>query len=171
MLTKCGFIIREIRKQVINYDSFNETTYEGNESSNWSNRSNSEKSRRSRKPSGNENKSCKSDKGNAGLEDLRVKRNIAVESTVTSERNLRYFQEHQIKDKRGGPIYLINRSVEKQEWRLAEPERPGEVLTVDTVQLRGDRSGLEGSQQCETLPVLSKEPLQRTRRTTGGAEE
>ncbi|GFW32817.1 uncharacterized protein TNCV_1773861 [Trichonephila clavipes] len=50
------------------YDSINETTYEGKESSNWSNRSNSEKSRRSRKPSGNENKSCKSDKGNAGSE-------------------------------------------------------------------------------------------------------
>ncbi|GFX70907.1 retrovirus-related Pol polyprotein from transposon 17.6 [Trichonephila clavipes] len=34
------------------YDSINETTYEGKESSNWSNRSNSKKSRRSRKPSG-----------------------------------------------------------------------------------------------------------------------
>ncbi|GFW85259.1 uncharacterized protein TNCV_3249991 [Trichonephila clavipes] len=50
------------------------------------NKSNSEKSRRSRKPSGNENKSCKLDKGNAGLEDLRVKRNKAVKSTGTSER-------------------------------------------------------------------------------------
>ncbi|GFW35951.1 hypothetical protein TNCV_1927801 [Trichonephila clavipes] len=30
---------------------------------------------------------------------------------------------------------------------VTEPERPGEVLTEDTVQLRGDRSGLEGSQQ------------------------
>ncbi|GFX54081.1 uncharacterized protein TNCV_2337171 [Trichonephila clavipes] len=56
------------------------------ESSNWSNRSNSEKSRRSRKPSGNENKSCKSNKGNAGLEDLKVRRDRAVESTGTSER-------------------------------------------------------------------------------------
>ncbi|GFS66617.1 uncharacterized protein TNCV_228981 [Trichonephila clavipes] len=68
------------------YDSINETTYEGRESSNWSNRSNSEKSRRSRKPSGNDNKSCKSDKGNAGLEDVRFKRNRAVESTGRSER-------------------------------------------------------------------------------------
>ncbi|GFT94112.1 uncharacterized protein TNCV_603921 [Trichonephila clavipes] len=67
-------------------DSINETTYEGKESSNWSYRSNSEKSRRSRKPWGNENKSCNSDKGNAGLEDLRVKRDSAVESTGTSER-------------------------------------------------------------------------------------
>ncbi|GFV40602.1 hypothetical protein TNCV_2811081 [Trichonephila clavipes] len=62
------------------------TTYEGKESSSWSNRSNSEKSRGSRKPSGKENKSCKSDKGNARLEDLRVKRDKAVESTGTSER-------------------------------------------------------------------------------------
>ncbi|GFX15006.1 uncharacterized protein TNCV_4897741 [Trichonephila clavipes] len=68
------------------YDSINETTYEGKESSNWSNRSNSGKSRDSKKPSGNENKSCKSDKGNAGLEDLRVKRERAVESTGTSKR-------------------------------------------------------------------------------------
>ncbi|GFU17818.1 uncharacterized protein TNCV_3335391 [Trichonephila clavipes] len=68
------------------YDSINETTYEGKESSNWSNRSNSEKSRRSRKPSGNENKSSKSDKGNAGLEGLRVKRNKTLKSTGTSER-------------------------------------------------------------------------------------
>ncbi|GFW04724.1 hypothetical protein TNCV_3897761 [Trichonephila clavipes] len=34
------------------YDSINETTFEGKESSNWSNRSNLEKSRRSRKFSG-----------------------------------------------------------------------------------------------------------------------
>ncbi|GFW35950.1 uncharacterized protein TNCV_1927791 [Trichonephila clavipes] len=68
------------------HDSINETTYEGKESSNWSNWSNSEKSRRSRNLSGNENKSVKSDKGNAGLEDLRVKRDRGLESTGTSER-------------------------------------------------------------------------------------
>ncbi|GFT53690.1 uncharacterized protein TNCV_5083561 [Trichonephila clavipes] len=139
------------------YDSINETTYEEKGSSNWSNRSNSEKSRRSRKPSGNEDKSCKLDKGNAGLEDLRVRRDRAAESTGTSERydgkrakiyrkrsfrgSLRYFQEHQIKDRRGGPIHLNKRAVEKQEWSLTESERPGQ------------------------------EPLQRTRKTTGGAEE
>ncbi|GFV98104.1 uncharacterized protein TNCV_4448641 [Trichonephila clavipes] len=67
------------------YDSINETTYEGKGSSNWSNMSNSKKSRCSRKPSVNGNKSCKSDKGNAGLEDLRVNRNRAVESTDTLE--------------------------------------------------------------------------------------
>ncbi|GFW20341.1 uncharacterized protein TNCV_3457791 [Trichonephila clavipes] len=47
---------------------------------------NSENSRRSRKSSGKEIKSCKSDKGNAGLQDLRVKRDRAAESTGTSER-------------------------------------------------------------------------------------
>ncbi|GFU21143.1 uncharacterized protein TNCV_5115451 [Trichonephila clavipes] len=36
--------------------------------------------------SGNKNKSCKSKKGNAGLEDLRVKRTRPVVSTGTSER-------------------------------------------------------------------------------------
>ncbi|GFX69592.1 hypothetical protein TNCV_1769611 [Trichonephila clavipes] len=50
--------------------------------------SNSKKSRRSRKPSGIENKSCKSDKGNAGLEDLRVKRSKAVESTAGMKKRM-----------------------------------------------------------------------------------
>ncbi|GFV04771.1 uncharacterized protein TNCV_1743321 [Trichonephila clavipes] len=71
------------------YDSINETIYDGKGSNNWSNRLNSEKSRRSRKPSGNENKSCKSDKGNVGMEDLRVKRCKAAELTGTSERHKR----------------------------------------------------------------------------------
>ncbi|GFW47512.1 uncharacterized protein TNCV_3176761 [Trichonephila clavipes] len=71
------------------YDSSKEAIYEGKGSSNWSNRSNSEKSRCSRKTSGNENKSCKSDKGNAGLEDLRIKRSKAVESTGMAERDER----------------------------------------------------------------------------------
>ncbi|GFW68294.1 uncharacterized protein TNCV_2262841 [Trichonephila clavipes] len=79
-------IYHPINSETSRYDSINETTYEGKESSNWSNRSISEKSRRSRKPSCCENKSCKSDKGNAGLEDLRVKRNRTLESTGTSER-------------------------------------------------------------------------------------
>ncbi|GFU71425.1 hypothetical protein TNCV_2584961 [Trichonephila clavipes] len=41
------------------------------------------------KPSGNENKNCKLGKGNARLEDLRVKRSKGVESTGTSERDER----------------------------------------------------------------------------------
>ncbi|GFW52415.1 uncharacterized protein TNCV_2796731 [Trichonephila clavipes] len=63
--------------------------YERKGTSNWSNNSNSEKCRRSRKPSDNENKSCKSDKRIAGLEDLRVKRSKTVESTGTAERDER----------------------------------------------------------------------------------
>ncbi|GFY29178.1 uncharacterized protein TNCV_4723061 [Trichonephila clavipes] len=49
------------------FDSINETLYEGKVSSNWWNRSNSGKSRRSGKPSVNVSKSCKSNKGTAGL--------------------------------------------------------------------------------------------------------
>ncbi|GFV96563.1 uncharacterized protein TNCV_3260271 [Trichonephila clavipes] len=80
------------------YDSINETIYEGKGSSNWSNRLNSEKSRRFRKPSGNENKSCKSDKRNTGLEDLRIKCSKAVESMVPHEL------------KRGAPSSISSRS-------------------------------------------------------------
>ncbi|GFW66705.1 hypothetical protein TNCV_1371381 [Trichonephila clavipes] len=61
--------------------------------------------------------------------------------------SLRCLQEHQIKDRRGGPIHLNKRAIEKQEWSLTEPERPSQILTEDTVQLRGDRSGLDESQQ------------------------
>ncbi|GFY14277.1 uncharacterized protein TNCV_3614651 [Trichonephila clavipes] len=102
--------------------------------------SNSEKSRRSRKPSGNENKSCKSDKGNAGLEDLRVKRNRAVDSTSTSERNIKSRTDESLK----------RRAVEEQECSLIGPVRPGQKIGEDTVPLRGDQSGLEGSQQVDS---------------------
>ncbi|GFV48472.1 hypothetical protein TNCV_3416261 [Trichonephila clavipes] len=46
-----------------------------------------------------------------------------------------------MKDRRGGPIHLNKRAVEKHEWSLTEPKRP------------------------------SQEPLQRNRRTTGGADK
>ncbi|GFW32818.1 hypothetical protein TNCV_1773871 [Trichonephila clavipes] len=87
-------------------------------------------------------------------------------------RSLRYFQEHQIKNRRGGPIHLMNRTVEKQEWRLIKPERPGELFREGhtAAERRPVRSRRKPTVR-HTLPVLSKEPLQRTRRTTGGAEE
>ncbi|GFW35633.1 uncharacterized protein TNCV_4434841 [Trichonephila clavipes] len=62
------------------FDSTNETLYEGKGSSNESSRSNPGKSRRSRKPSTDESKSRKSNKGTAGLEDLRFKRKDDVVS-------------------------------------------------------------------------------------------
>ncbi|GFW07552.1 uncharacterized protein TNCV_3916851 [Trichonephila clavipes] len=55
------------------FDSTNETIYEGKISSNGSIRSHPGKSRRSKKPSGDESKNSKSNKGTAGLEDLRLK--------------------------------------------------------------------------------------------------
>ncbi|GFV48518.1 hypothetical protein TNCV_3764941 [Trichonephila clavipes] len=63
------------------------------------------------------------------------------------------------------------RAGEEQECSLAGPERPEQQVAKDTVQLRGDQSGLERQHQCETLPVLPKEPLQEALRTTRGAEE
>ncbi|GFT66097.1 hypothetical protein TNCV_3238341 [Trichonephila clavipes] len=177
------------------YDSVNETTYEGKESSNWSNRSNSEKSRRSRKTSGNENKSCKSDKGNAGLEDLIVKRDRAVESTGTSERY--DGKRPKICRKRSCRGSVIMNSREREKRLYCPKILPGSSNQGQTrrsnpphqqssrkTRMEADRigrtrithrghsaaeSGLEGSQR-ETLPVLPKEPLQRTRRMTGGAE-
>ncbi|GFT62657.1 retrovirus-related Pol polyprotein from transposon 297 [Trichonephila clavipes] len=74
------------------FDSINETLYEGKGSSNSSNRVNSGKSRRSREPSGNESKSCKSNNGTAGLEELRFKRTSPVVSTGTAERSSKDYQ-------------------------------------------------------------------------------
>ncbi|GFU69971.1 retrovirus-related Pol polyprotein from transposon 297 [Trichonephila clavipes] len=56
--------------------------------------SNSGKCRRSRKPSGIESKSCKSNKGTAGLEDLRIKRTRPVVSTGTAERSPKDYQRN-----------------------------------------------------------------------------
>ncbi|GFX74800.1 uncharacterized protein TNCV_636271 [Trichonephila clavipes] len=125
--------VRIYHPKISSYDSINETTYKGKESSNWSNRSNSEKSRRSRKPSVNENKSCKSERGNAGLEYLRVKQNRTLELTGTSERY-----------DRKRPKICRKRSCRGSDYE---------------------------QQRKRKEPVQPKEPLQRTRRTTGGAEE
>ncbi|GFY07231.1 uncharacterized protein TNCV_1585861 [Trichonephila clavipes] len=85
------FIIDQVRVyhprhlDVNSFDSTNETLYEGKGSSNGSSRSNPRKSKSSRKPSGDESKSRKSNKGTAGLEDLRLKRKVG--SNGTTERN------------------------------------------------------------------------------------
>ncbi|GFX45962.1 uncharacterized protein TNCV_2163371 [Trichonephila clavipes] len=52
------------------------TIYEGKVSSKWSNRSHPGKSKGSRRPSGDERKGRRSNKGTAGLEDLRLKRKV-----------------------------------------------------------------------------------------------
>ncbi|GFU55839.1 uncharacterized protein TNCV_2255301 [Trichonephila clavipes] len=67
------------------FDSTNETLYEGKGSSNGSSWSHPGKSSSSRKPSGDESKSRKSNRETAGLEDLRLKRNVG--SNETAERN------------------------------------------------------------------------------------
>ncbi|GFW44232.1 uncharacterized protein TNCV_1746611 [Trichonephila clavipes] len=62
------------QSDTINSDSHVETLYEGQSSSNGSNRSHPGKSERSRKTSSEESQGCKSNKGNAGWEDPRMKR-------------------------------------------------------------------------------------------------
>ncbi|GFY32865.1 uncharacterized protein TNCV_4024891 [Trichonephila clavipes] len=69
------------------FDSTNETLNEGKGSGNGSSRLNPGKSRRSRKPSDDESKSRESNKGTAGLEDLRFKHKDDVVSNGTMERN------------------------------------------------------------------------------------
>ncbi|GFX06374.1 uncharacterized protein TNCV_2939021 [Trichonephila clavipes] len=62
------------QSDTISLDSHVETLYEGQRSSNGSSRSLPEKSKRSRKTSNEESKGRKSNKGNAGWEDPRLKR-------------------------------------------------------------------------------------------------
>ncbi|GFS55054.1 uncharacterized protein TNCV_2441371 [Trichonephila clavipes] len=67
------------------FDSNYETLYEGKRSRNGSSRSHPGKSKSSRKTSSDESKGRKSNKGTAGLEDLRLKRKVMSNGTV--ERN------------------------------------------------------------------------------------
>ncbi|GFT94399.1 retrovirus-related Pol polyprotein from transposon 297 [Trichonephila clavipes] len=152
-----------------NYDSINETIYDGKESSNWSNRSNSEKSRRSRKPSGNENKSVESDKGNAGLVDLRVKRDRAVESSGTSERYDRKrpkicrkrsfrgsdYEQHR---KRKEPKILPGTSNQGQKRRSNPPKQKSSRKTrVESDRTRETRTSTDkGHSAAEGRPVRTR---------------
>ncbi|GFY34908.1 uncharacterized protein TNCV_154811 [Trichonephila clavipes] len=70
------------QSDIISLDSHVETLYEGQRSSNGSSRSHSGKSRPSRKPSGDESKSRKSNKGNAGWEDPILKRKVGSNGSM-----------------------------------------------------------------------------------------
>ncbi|GFT04914.1 retrovirus-related Pol polyprotein from transposon 412 [Trichonephila clavipes] len=96
------------------FGSTNETLYEGKGSSNGSSRSHSGKPRPSRKPSGDESKSRKSNKGTAGLENLRLKRKN-LGSNGTAERN----------DRKRSKI-CRKRSLQRSEHR--DPKRQAPVL-------------------------------------------
>ncbi|GFY16973.1 hypothetical protein TNCV_3690311 [Trichonephila clavipes] len=112
------------------FDSTNETLYEGKGSSNGSSRSHPANSRSFRKPSGNESESRKSNKGTARLKDLRLKRKVRSIASIKDEE-----------------VHLKKRADEEQEYSLTRPERPGQHVEKDTVQLRGDQSGLDRRQQ------------------------
>ncbi|GFX33220.1 retrovirus-related Pol polyprotein from transposon 412 [Trichonephila clavipes] len=134
------------------FDSINETLYEGKGSSNWSNRSNAGKSRHSRKPSGNENKSCKSNKGNAGLEDLRVKRTRPVVSTGTSERTHKHIWKNTNQHSSQGPEILPGISNQGQMRRFSRTK---------------EESRLEARVQSDR----ARKTRTTARRNTRGAEE
>ncbi|GFS67760.1 uncharacterized protein TNCV_4364221 [Trichonephila clavipes] len=70
----------------ISFDSNDETLYEGWGSSNGSSRSHPGKSRSSRRLLGDESKGSKSNKGTAGLEDLRLKHKVRSNGTVEKDR-------------------------------------------------------------------------------------
>ncbi|GFV75434.1 uncharacterized protein TNCV_1482801 [Trichonephila clavipes] len=70
------------QSDTFNFDSHVETLYEGQRSSNGSSRSHSGKSKRSRKTSSEESKGRKSNKGNAGLEDPRLKHKVGSNGSV-----------------------------------------------------------------------------------------
>ncbi|GFV17479.1 uncharacterized protein TNCV_4323451 [Trichonephila clavipes] len=70
------------QSDTISFDSHVETLYEGQRSSNGSSRSHPGKSKRSRKTSSEESKGRKSNKGNAGWEDPRLKRKVGSNGSV-----------------------------------------------------------------------------------------
>ncbi|GFU01502.1 hypothetical protein TNCV_3123681 [Trichonephila clavipes] len=230
MLTKCGFIIREIRKHVVMIALMRQHMRERNRVIGLIGRTRKNPDVLEN-PSGNENKSCKSDKGNAGLEGLRVKRDRAVESTGTSEsyegtrpkicrkRSFRGsdYEEHRKRKapvlhqgrKRGVLSSIYSRSQKcmrkdinkhpslepeilpgtsnQGQTRRSNPskQRSSRKTRVESDRTRETRPSTNRRHSAtevipvlsrrkptvETLSVLSKAPLQRTRRTTGGAEE
>ncbi|GFW18951.1 uncharacterized protein TNCV_164671 [Trichonephila clavipes] len=70
------------QSDTINFDSHDETLYEGQRSSNGSSRSHPGKSKGSRKTSSEESKGSKSNKENAGLEDPRLKHKVWSNGSV-----------------------------------------------------------------------------------------
>ncbi|GFY26275.1 uncharacterized protein TNCV_24731 [Trichonephila clavipes] len=75
-------VYRPRRSDVISSDSHVETLYEGQRSSNGSSRSHPGKFKGSRKTSSEESKGHKSNKGNAGWEDPRLKRKVGSNGSV-----------------------------------------------------------------------------------------
>ncbi|GFU08752.1 uncharacterized protein TNCV_991061 [Trichonephila clavipes] len=143
------------------FDSTNETLYEGKGSSNGPSRSNLVKSRSSRKPSSDESKSRKSNKGTAGLENLRLKRKAGdrkiqapvlpqgiertIPSSVSSRKHKyrrnnfnpsqgpqRQFQVNPINNRWGRTFQLKKRAGEEQNHSLTRPERPGQQVAKDS---------------------------------------
>ncbi|GFV21433.1 uncharacterized protein TNCV_2371901 [Trichonephila clavipes] len=77
-------VYRPRQSDTIGSDSHVETLYEGQRSSNGLSRSQPGKSKRSRKTSSEESKCRKSNKGNAGWEDPRLKRKVGSNRSVES---------------------------------------------------------------------------------------
>ncbi|GFV87226.1 uncharacterized protein TNCV_5114441 [Trichonephila clavipes] len=121
----------------ISFDNHDETLYERQRSSNGSNRSHPGKSKRSRKTSSDESKGRKSNKGTAGLEDLRLKRKGPQSIAGPS---------HQLDTRQYKPPTEESRQEARVQydraWETRTTPRKGE-----TGQLRGEQSSLGRRQQ------------------------
>ncbi|GFY23391.1 retrovirus-related Pol polyprotein from transposon 17.6 [Trichonephila clavipes] len=170
------------QSDTISFDSHVETLYEGQRSSNGSSRSHPGKSKRSRKTSSEESKCRKSNKGIAGLEDLRLKRKVrsngSVERTEEKRSKIcrkRYLHGSKIRDqKRPTPIPTqgIKRtfpsSVSSRKHKYRRPNNPSQckpptegIRQGASVQYDRDRetrtAPSEGNSAAERRPVRTRQ--------------
>ncbi|GFW24734.1 retrovirus-related Pol polyprotein from transposon 297 [Trichonephila clavipes] len=192
------------QSDTISSDSHVETLYDGQTFSNGSSRSHPGKSKGSGKTSSEESKGRKSNKGNAGWEDPRIKRKVGSNGSVDKtdkkrskicrKRSLQWSEHRDQKRPTPEPTQGIKRTIpssvssRKYKYRgpnnpsqgsqsIASPShqrdtrqcklptegsrqgvsvqydragRPGQLRAEETVQLRGNQSGLDKRQQVTT---------------------
>ncbi|GFS82294.1 uncharacterized protein TNCV_3340261 [Trichonephila clavipes] len=93
-----------IQSNTLSFDIHVEKLYEGQRSSNGSSRLHPGKSKRSRKTSSEESKGRKSNKGNAGLEDPRLKRNVGSNGSVegTDKKRFKIYKKRSLQGSEHG---------------------------------------------------------------------
>ncbi|GFW00170.1 uncharacterized protein TNCV_2914521 [Trichonephila clavipes] len=149
------------QSDTISLDNHVETLYEGQRSSNGSSRSHPGKSKRSRKTSSEESKGRKSNKGNAGLEDPRLKRKGSQSIAGPS---------HQIDTRQGKPPTEGSRQGARGQYDRARKTRTTTSGGNRAAERRSFRFNTGDSS--ETFSLLPPtEPSKTARRNTRGAEK
>ncbi|GFU48251.1 hypothetical protein TNCV_4626691 [Trichonephila clavipes] len=134
-------------------------------SSNKSSRSHPGNSKRSRKTSSVESKGRNLNRANAGWEDPRLKRKVGSNGSVdrTDKKRSKICRKRSLQGSEygdqkkptpessqgipGKSSHLQKGASKERVLNMTEPRKPGQLRTEETMQLRGDQSGLDRRQQ------------------------